>query len=230
MHGSQTLAVAVAEASLKAAAGLSEAPGIVLCSPFTLLYPLKDLIKNSPLQLGAQDCATETQGAYTGEISAQMLREVGVSHVILGHSERRQYFGETDEIVRKKCETALSAGLNVILCVGETLAEYEKKQTAAVVKKQLENAVPRQANTSNLMIAYEPIWAIGTGKVPSNADIEDTHALIKQQLPGFTVLYGGSVKAQNAAEIMGLKDVGGVLVGGASIEPQSFAEIIRAGS
>lgn len=230
MNGSKGLAAQVVDAASKAISGMPEAPEVVLCPPFTLLNSLKDIINSLPIKLGGQDCHGERHGAFTGEISAELLKEAGCTHVILGHSERRQFHAETDEVVEKKCQTALKMGLTPIICVGETLFEREKRLAVSVVKSQLEASIPLGTDPSKALIAYEPVWAIGTGKVPSDDDIEEMHALIKEKMPGFAVLYGGSVKASNANAILRLIGVDGVLVGGASIEPDSFASIVRAGS
>jgi triosephosphate isomerase (TIM) len=171
----------------------------------------------------AQNVHWAAEGAFTGEVSAEMLVEVGVEGAIVGHSERRQYFGETDETVRQRCEAALEAGLSVIACVGETDAQRESAETEAVLRRQVA-VIPRH---ERLVIAYEPVWAIGTGKTATPEMAQAAHALIKE-LHETQVLYGGSVKPENAAELMAQPAVDGALVGGASLEPESFAAICRA--
>ena len=192
---------------------------IVVCPPFTSLAAAVG--RGVPVY--AQNVHWATEGAFTGEISAVMLRELGVDGAIVGHSERRQYFAETDETVRARCEAALDAGLAVIACVGETEPEREAGETEAVLRRQVA-AIPRD---DALVIAYEPVWAIGTGKTATPDMAQGAHALIKE-LHETRVLYGGSVKPDNAAELMAQPAVDGALVGGASLEPASFAAICRA--
>ena len=191
----------------------------VVCPPFTSL----SLAAGRGLPVFAQNVHWAAEGAFTGEISAQMLLELGVEGAIVGHSERRQYFGETDETVRLRCEAALAAGLCVIACVGETDAEREAGETEAVLTRQVA-ALPRH---DALVIAYEPVWAIGTGKTATPQIAQAAHELIKDLHPT-RVLYGGSVKPENAAELMAQPAVDGALVGGASLDPASFAAICRA--
>ncbi len=192
---------------------------VVVCPPFTSLAAAVG--RGVPVY--AQNVHWEAEGAFTGEIAASMLLELGVEGAIVGHSERRQYFGETDETVRMRCETALDAGLAVIACVGESAAEREAGETDAVLRRQVA-AIPRH---DALVIAYEPIWAIGTGKTATPELAEEAHETIKE-LHDTQVLYGGSVKPENAAELLGQPAVDGALVGGASLEPGSFAAICRA--
>lgn len=192
---------------------------VVVCPPFTSLAAA--LGRGVPVY--AQNVHWADEGAFTGEVSAPMLLEVGVEGAIVGHSERRQYFGETDETVRQRCEAALAAGLAVIACVGESDAEREAGETDAVLRRQVE-AIPRH---EALVIAYEPVWAIGTGKTATPALAQQAHETIKA-LHDTRVLYGGSVKPENAAELMAQPAVDGALVGGASLEPESFAAICRA--
>ena len=192
---------------------------VVVCPPFTSL----SLATGRGIPVYAQNVHWAAEGAFTGEISAQMLLELGVEGAIVGHSERRQHFGETDDTVRARCEAALAAGLGVIACVGETDAEREAGETEEVLTRQV-SAVPRH---DALVIAYEPVWAIGTGKTATPEIAQAAHALIKDLHPT-RVLYGGSVKPENAAELMAQPDVDGALVGGASLEPGSFAAICRA--
>ena len=192
---------------------------VVVCPPFASLAAAVG--RGVPVY--AQNVHWEAEGAFTGEVSAAMLLELGVEGAIVGHSERRQHFGETDETVRLRCEAALGAGLAVIACVGETDGEREAGETDAVLRRQVA-AIPRH---ERLVIAYEPVWAIGTGKTATPEIAEEAHALIKE-LHDTRVLYGGSVKPENAAELMAQPAVDGALVGGASLEPGSFAAICRA--
>ncbi len=192
---------------------------VVVCPPSTSLH----VAVGRGIPVYAQNVHWAAAGAFTGEVSAAMLLELGVEGAIVGHSERRQYFGETDETVRQRCETALEAGLAVIACVGETDAARESGETDAVLRRQVA-AIPRH---ERLVIAYEPVWAIGTGKTATPELAQAAHALIKE-LHETQVLYGGSVKPENAAELMAQPAVDGALVGGASLEPESFAAICRA--
>jgi triosephosphate isomerase len=192
---------------------------VVICPPFVSL----EAAVGEEWPIYAQNVHWAREGAFTGEISAAMLRELGVQGSLVGHSERRQYFGETDETVAKRAEAALAAGLGVIACVGETDAEREAGETEAVLRRQVA-VLPRH---ERLVIAYEPVWAIGTGKTATAALAQQAHALIKSLHPT-RVLYGGSVKPENAAELLREPDVDGALVGGASLDPESFAAICRA--
>ncbi|HWQ43560.1 MAG TPA: triose-phosphate isomerase [Desulfosporosinus sp.] len=214
---------------------------IILCAPFTTLYPLKNELEESVVHLGAQNMSWADQGAYTGEISAQMLLDVAVTYVILGHSERRELFGETDEEINKKVQKALAAGLTPILCVGENLNVREEGKAVERVRAQVSHALSGLSTEglSRMVIAYEPIWAIGTGKTASSQDAQDMCAAIRAnltELMGLTaekvpILYGGSVKAENIAELLTEPDVDGALVGGASLDPLGFAKLIyNAGS
>jgi triosephosphate isomerase len=197
---------------------------LVIAPPFTALHEAKDAV-NRRWSLAAQNVASEFEGAYTGEVSARMLADAGCRYVIVGHSERRQLFGETDETVRRRAEAALEAGLHVIACVGETEAEREAGETEAVLERQLAGIPPHE----RLVIAYEPVWAIGTGKSATPEIAQDAHAFVKS-LHDAPVLYGGSVKPENAATLLALPDVDGALVGGASLDLQSFDAICRAGA
>lgn len=210
---------------------------IVLCAPFTALYALKDELEKSIVRLGAQNMAWADEGAYTGEISAQMLRDVGCSYVILGHSERREMFGETDQEIAGKVRKALAAGLTPILCCGENLNLREEGRAAEWVQTQVSAALSglSGAELSRIIVAYEPIWAIGTGKTASSKDAQEMCAGIRATLTELMgpaagkvpILYGGSVKAENIAELMKEPDVDGALVGGASLDPLSFAKLIK---
>jgi triosephosphate isomerase (TIM) len=211
---------------------------VLVCPPVTLLAAGADLCRGSPLAIGAQDCHFAESGAHTGDISAAMLKDAGATFVIAGHSERRCDHGENDSIVRAKAAAVLAAGLSVIVCVGETRAERETWIALSVVAKQLSGSLPEGADAEKLVIAYEPVWAIGTGLTPAPADVAEMHGFIRAELcrhigePGRTVriLYGGSVKPANARELLDLADVDGALVGGASLKAEEFlgiAEIYR---
>lgn len=205
---------------------------VAICPPFTLIERMARTIPT--LAVGAQDCHQSPSGAHTGSISASMLVEAGAKLVILGHSERRENLGESDELVRRKVEAALAADLGVILCVGEPLPVREEGRAEAYVLAQLAGSLPYAilAEPSRVAIAYEPIWAIGTGLTPSLEDIAAMHAAIRSALgdagDDMAILYGGSVNAENAAEILALDDVDGALVGGASLKAASFSAIIAA--
>ncbi len=210
---------------------------IAVAPPFTALSKVKEALMGSPIQLFAQNCHYEKQGAFTGEISAPMLAEVGCDGVILGHSERRQYFGESDEGVNKKIKAALEAGLHPIVCVGETLQEREANHTWEVVSGQLRGALAGLApvQIGKLTLAYEPVWAIGTGKTATTGQAQEVHGQIRgflREMAGphtaeaVRIQYGGSVKPDNAAELLGQSDIDGALVGGASLKVDDFARIV----
>lgn len=210
---------------------LDEAPQereVVLCAPFTTLSLLSKSLHGSLVQLGAQNVHWEESGAYTGEIAAPMLTEIGVRYVIVGHSERRQYFGETDQTVNLRLKAAQRYGLNPILCVGETKQQRDADETEAVITTQLEKDLV-EVDQKNLVIAYEPIWAIGTGDTCEVSEANRVIGLIRSQLsnPNVSIQYGGSVKPNNIDEIMAQPEIDGVLVGGASLEPTSFARIVN---
>jgi triosephosphate isomerase len=196
---------------------------VVVCPPFVSLAVAVQLLAGTEIAVAAQNVHWEDEGAYTGEVSASMLREVGVYGAIIGHSERRQSFGDTDETVGKRVHAALQAGLFVIACIGETEEERERGETEDVLRRQLSVLEP----DDNLVLAYEPVWAIGTGKTATPDMAQEAHAFVKAQLDA-PVLYGGSVKPDNAAELLGQPDVDGALVGGASLELESFTAICRA--
>ena len=202
---------------------------VLICPPATLIARAAAMAKGTPIAIGGQDCHAEASGAFTGDVSAEMLRDAGASAVIVGHSERRQYHGETDAIVAAKAKAAWRAGLIAIICIGETEAERDAGKAYDVCKAQLAGSVPPGATAQNTAIAYEPVWAIGTGKTPTTPDIAQMHAHIKACLPApLRILYGGSVKPSNAAEILGLANVGGALVGGASLKAADFLTIVTA--
>jgi triosephosphate isomerase (TIM) len=227
------LAAGVAKAS-KEVAGLVE---VVVSPPFTALAAVSAELEGSHVEVSAQNFYPKDSGAFTGEISAPMLKESGATWVIIGHSERRQYFGETDEQVGVKVAAAIAAGLKPIACIGETLAEREAGKTMEVVFRQLETITPELNEKPGFgVIAYEPVWAIGTGKVASNEQAQEVHAAIREQLKKTSaeladvtrILYGGSVKADNAAGLLACTDIDGALVGGAALDAEGFALIAKA--
>jgi len=202
---------------------------LLVCPPATLLGPIGEALAGSDVRLGGQDCHAAASGAFTGSISAEMLRDAGCSHVIVGHSERRHGCGESDADVQAKALAAWRAGLIAIVCVGETRAEREAGTAIAVVTGQLAGSMPEGAAADKLVVAYEPVWAIGTGLTPTIADITEMHAAIRGHIPaGTRILYGGSVNPKNAAEILALTDVDGALVGGASLKAEDFWAIAQA--
>ena len=220
-------------------AGLAAAPGfeMAVCPPFPLLPMVASAIEESGIALGAQDCHSNEKGAHTGDVSAKLLAQVGCAYVIVGHSERRTDHGETDEQVRAKAEAAQAAGMAVIVCVGETEAERDAGRATEVVVGQVVGSVPEGATAENLVIAYEPVWAIGTGKTATPQDAQDMHAAIRASLAdrfgaetaaGIRILYGGSMKPGNAAELLALADVDGGLIGGASLVADDFWAIGQA--
>ncbi len=238
MNKTATEAVALAQDIIEEV-GRETSVDIVLCPPFTALAAVAHVLEGQAVKLGGQNMHPEKNGAYTGEVSAEMLRTLYVTHVILGHSERRTYFGETDAFINKKVLAALAHELKPILCVGETLAEREAGATLAVVQRHVEGGLagvkPDQITT--VIIAYEPVWAIGTGKVATTAQAQEVHAFIRDlltKLYGATlaqkvrILYGGSMKPSNAAELLAEKDIDGGLIGGASLEAKSFIELVKA--
>ena len=201
---------------------------LLVCPPATLLAAVAGALAGSCITLGGQDCHAAPKGAYTGDISPEMLADAGCSHVILGHSERRHGHGEGDAAVREKVLGAWRAGLVAILCVGETQAQRQAGQAADIVAAQLAGSIPNGAAADNLVVAYEPIWAIGTGLTATLDDIATMHAAVRPRIPaGARILYGGSVNPQNAAGILGLAEVDGALVGGASLDAESFWTIAR---
>ena len=202
---------------------------LLVCPPATLLAVVGEALAGSDVALGGQDCHAEPKGAFTGCISAEMLKDAGCSHAIVGHSERRHTCGETDADVRAKTVAAWRTGLVAIVCVGETRAEREAGRATAVVAGQLAGSLPDGADAGNLIIAYEPVWAIGTGLTPTLADIAEIHTAIRARIPtGTRILYGGSVNPKNAGEILALAEVDGALVGGASLNAEDFWVIAQA--
>jgi triosephosphate isomerase (TIM) len=231
MNGLREDGAALARALVQrtVAAGASR-PGcqLLVCPPATLLTTVGSLIAGSGVALGGQDCHAAAKGAFTGDISPEMLADAGCTHVILGHSERRHGHGEGDAAVREKILGAWRAGLTAILCVGETRTQREAGMAVDIVASQLAGSMPGAAVPDNLVVAYEPVWAIGTGLTATLEDIAAMHAAIRTRLPaGTRILYGGSVNPQNAASILGLAEVDGALVGGASLDAESFWAIAR---
>lgn len=210
---------------------------VLICPPATLVARAAETVSGSAVAIGGQDCHAATSGAHTGDVSAVMLKDAGATHVILGHSERREDHGETDAQVRAKSDAAIAAGLVAVVCVGEKLADRDAGRTLDVVGTQLDGSVPDGITGDTLVVAYEPVWAIGTGKVPTLEQIGEVHDVIRARLEdrfgadtggAVRLLYGGSVKPGNAAEIFGVSNVDGALVGGASLKPEDFGPIIDA--
>lgn len=204
---------------------------MVLCPPFTLIDRVSSTVQDSPIKVGGQDCHVESAGAFTGSISARMLADIGCDYVIVGHSERRRDFGEGDATVGAKADTALAAGLTPIICVGESLEQREAGQALDVVSAQVAGSLPGAAG--DVVIAYEPVWAIGTGLTAAPEDVAEMHASIRARLddvrPGDTpILYGGSANPDNAAALLATPNVGGLLVGGASLDPDAFWTVANA--
>ena len=232
MHGLRADARALAAAVAGHAGARTGTLGIF--PPFTVLAEIAGATDGTGVVVGGQDCHAEAKGAFTGSISAPMLKDAGADAVLVGHSERRHGLGETDAMVRAKAAAGLAAGLLVVLCIGETEAQREAGETVEVLEHQLAGSWPEGATADNIVVAYEPVWAIGTGRTATTADIAESHAAIGRKLAalgagGVAVLYGGSVKADNAAEIMAVPGVAGVLVGGASLDAAGFWTIYQAG-
>ena len=217
--------------------GLKAKVELLVCPPATLLAAFAIEAVGSRIAIGGQDCHSKESGAFTGDLSAEMLADAGAGYVILGHSERRQYHSEKDVEICAKASAAHRAGLTAIVCVGETRDEREAGRTLNVVRKQLRSSIPVDSTSANLVVAYEPVWAIGTGLTPTTADVAEVHALIREELRRLVgkadqgrvrILYGGSVKPSNAAELMGVDNVSGALVGGASLVAADFLAIAGA--
>ncbi|RKH35032.1 triose-phosphate isomerase [Corallococcus praedator] len=222
-----------------AVAALGDTVEVVIAPPFVALQPVHIALEGAPIQLAAQNCHWEASGAFTGEISAGMVAELGCAYVIVGHSERRQFFGETDATVNKRAKAVKAAGMTPIVCVGETLAEREANQTLEVVERQVRGALEgfTAADVATFVMAYEPVWAIGTGRTATTAQAQEVHAAIRGLLGRLydegtagrvRIQYGGSVKPDNAAELLGQPDVDGALVGGASLKAADFVAIVKA--
>ena len=210
---------------------------IVLCPPFTVLSSVKEVIKNSSIKLGAQNMYWEVRGAYTGEVSPTMLKDIGCNYVVLGHSERRQYFGETNETVNKKAKVAFSTGLIPIVCVGETLQQREKGETLTVIEEQVKTGLSglTKEESKGLVVAYEPVWAIGTGKTATPDQAEQVQRFVRKLLgqmfgrenaQAIRILYGGSINPDNISALMSCENVDGGLVGGASLKAESFLKVV----
>jgi triosephosphate isomerase len=214
--------------------GKTSVPDVLVCPPATMLRSLIETVENTPVRLGGQTCHSKASGAHTGDLSAEMLKDAGASHVIVGHSERRTDHKETSEEVAAQAAAAWRGGLFAIICIGESDAERAAGRTETVLASQIDGSIPAGAQAANTAVAYEPIWAIGTGKTASLADIEAAHAFIRQRIEAklgpagraIRLLYGGSVKPSNAKEILQAKNVEGVLVGGASLKASDFLAII----
>jgi triosephosphate isomerase (TIM) len=235
MNGLRADGTALARALVERVRGEQAGGDLVLCPPATLLMAVAEVIRGSPIALGAQDCHSEAKGAHTGDISAVMLRDAGCQYVILGHSERRSDHHELDALIRAKVTAALAAGLVPIVCIGETAAERDRGEALAVVARQLAGSLPDSIGSKPLVIAYEPVWAIGAGRTPTTADVAAVHAHIRRALAGkladaeaTPILYGGSVKPGNAAELLSVANVDGALVGGASLVADDFWAIATA--
>lgn len=214
---------------------------VVIAPVFTALSCVADTLKGSAIKLASQDCFWEEEGAFTGEVSPKLLKDAGCSHAIIGHSERRQYFGETDDTVNRKSRAALASGLTAIVCVGETLAEREAGTTFSVIERQITGALAgfTAEMLTQTIVAYEPVWAIGTGKTASDDQAQEVHAFIRNLIArefnqavadAIRILYGGSVKPDNVKGLMSRPDIDGALVGGASLKAESFAAIVNFGA
>lgn len=234
MHGTHS---ALSELDVIYHAKPESSVSVLMCVPATLIQGAAGLMDTGPVMIGAQDCHAQESGAHTGDISAEMLADAGATAVIVGHSERRQDHAENNDMVREKAAAAHRAGLTAIICVGETLAQREAKNTLDIIGVQMAASLPDGCNASNTVVAYEPVWAIGTGKVPSTDEIAEVHAFMRGRLTrrfgdkdgsDMTLLYGGSVKASNAAAIFATENVDGALVGGASLKADDFLPIINA--
>lgn len=237
MNGLRLSAQELAKIHQGYSAELREKVDLLICPPTTLLYMFAVANVGTYVSTGAQDCHAKRSGAYTGDISAEMIADCGAAYVIVGHSERRQYHKEKDADVAAKATAAQHNGLTAIVCVGETREEREAGRTLAVVRKQLKGSIPEGSAAANLVIAYEPVWAIGTGLTPTAKDVEEVHALIRGDLRRIVgkseadktrILYGGSVKPSNARELMSVANVDGALVGGASLVASDFLGIANA--
>jgi len=209
---------------------------VLVCPPFTLISAVNTAIAGSGVKLGAQNCHTAEKGAHTGDISTNMLADAGCSYVLVGHSERRTHHGETDDLVCAKAVAVNNSGLGSVICIGETEDERDGGNTLDVVKRQIAGSVPGMATAANTVVAYEPVWAIGTGRTPTLEDVQDVHAFIRSELAGklgqavadgIRILYGGSMNPGNAVDLLALEDVDGGLIGGASLKPEDFIAIAK---
>ena len=233
MNGAGPESVSLARA---VAAGTPGGCELLVCPPAVLIPPVKAALEGSAIMVGGQDCHFAEYGAHTGDIAAAMLAGAGCSHVILGHSERRADHGESDELVRSKAEAAHAAGLIAIVCVGETLEERDGGETLARITSQIDGSLPAAVSAENTVIAYEPVWAIGTGRTPTAADVEEVHGHIRGEVErrlgavvaaGIRILYGGSMKPSNAAELLAIDGVDGGLIGGASLKAEDLLTIAQ---
>ena len=236
MNGLTADSVALATEIKAAVKAKKRACEFLVCPPFTMLSTVKKALRGVKVALGAQDCHFNEKGAHTGDVSPLMLVDAGCSYVILGHSERRADHGESNELVCKKAEAANKAGLKTVICIGETLEQRDNGQTVAVCSEQVLGSVPASATAADTVIAYEPVWAIGTGKTPTAEDVEEVHAAVRKVLAKklgkgvankMRILYGGSVKPSNAKEFLSLPDVDGALIGGASLKADDFLAIAK---
>ncbi len=213
--------------------GIGQSPDgvdLLICPPYPYLSALRAVCDSQNILLGAQDCSAHEQGAFTGEVSADMLKDIGCDYVILGHSERRQYHKETNALIKEKIELAHKAGLIVVLCVGETESQREMNQEKTIVRQQLQDCLTSTSNAGNTVIAYEPVWAIGTGKTASAEDAEEMHAFIREHVQeGTRILYGGSMKPENADSLLSMPNIDGGLIGGASLKANDFIALARSG-
>jgi triosephosphate isomerase len=216
--------------------GPAQKADLLICPPATLVLAFAGAVQGSPLRIGAQDCHPKPSGAHTGDISAEMVADAGGTAIIVGHSERRADHGETDALVRQKAEAAWRAALIAIVCVGETQDQRDAGETLEVIGRQLAGSLPDGATAANLVVAYEPVWAIGTGRTPTSQDVQEVHGFIRDQLTQrfsdegskIRILYGGSVKPSNAAELLAVSNVNGALIGGASLKATDFLGIAQA--
>ncbi len=208
----------------------------LVCPPATILFNVKKALRGAKVALGGQDAHFAVSGAHTGDISASMLKDIGCSYVLLGHSERRADHNESNDLIAKKAVSAYEAGLKAVVCIGETLEQRDNGETIAVCSEQILGSVPNNATSSNTIIAYEPVWAIGTGKTPTSQDVQEVHAAIRKVIAKklgksvaskMRILYGGSVKPSNAKEFLSLPDVDGALIGGASLKAEDFLAIAK---
>lgn len=235
MHGLRRSIVEL-RAILRGAEGLLAKIDFMVCPPATLLVEFAQAAAGSRVGIGAQDCHPEPSGAFTGDISAEMLADAGAGAIIVGHSERRIQHQETDELVRRKAQAAHRAGVAAIVCIGETRAQREARETITVVRRQIDGSLPEKVTAANLILAYEPVWAIGTGLTPTPGDVAEVHGFLRERLKSrygvvgeaIRILYGGSVKPSNARELMTVEDVNGALVGGASLKGEEFLAIAAA--
>lgn len=236
MHGTVSSLQALEDIARGFTAAAGEGTDGLICVPATLLSRAAERLTGAPVAAGGQDCHPEPKGAHTGDIAAEMLTDAGASHVIVGHSERRTDHGESDALVAAKAEAAWRAGLVAVICLGETLEQREAGETLSVISRQVAGSVPTSATAKNTVVAYEPVWAIGTGRTPTVDDVAEAHAHLRAELEarvgaaagGVRLLYGGSVKPANARELLAVDNVDGALVGGASLKAEDFLGICAA--